>query len=422
MNQKIINSILVGDSLEILKSIEKKSVDLVYLDPPFFTEKIHTLKNRDRTKEFSFDDIWESNKGYANFLKERILLMHDCLKDSGSIFVHCDKSGEHIVRAILDQVFGEKNFQSEIIWSYKRWSNSKKGLLSAHQNIYFYSKSKNFKFNTIYTSYSETTNIDQILQRRTRDGHNKSVYDVDDKGEVKLGDKKKGVPLNDVWDIPYLNPKAKERVGYPTQKPLLLIERIIELASEKGDVVLDPFCGSGTTCVAAKLLGRKYIGIDKSKEAVELSISRIENPVRTNSNLLKNGRESYINVNKEALGLLGGLKFNPVQRNKGIDAILIDTYEGAPVLIRVQREDETISEAALYLLKAKRTKKSKKVFLIQTNDTGLFGEQVSYDGMFILQSPSIQIAKCLQEKEPTKPSTRTAKSALSSASLQAHHS
>ncbi len=290
----MINKILKGDCIEQMGLIETESVDLIYLDPPFFTEKKHTLKNRKRTKEFSFDDIWGSNKEYAGFLKERILLMHYCLKETGSIFVHCDKSGEHIVRAILDQVFGEKNFQSEIIWSYKRWSNSKKGLLPAHQNIYFYSKTKDFKFNTFYTSYSETTNLDQILQRRTRDEHNKSIYDVDEKGEVKLGDKKKGVPLNDVWEIPYLNPKAKERVGYPTQKPLLLLERIIELTTQKDDVVLDPFCGSGTTCVAAKLLDRKYIGIDKSEEAVELSLSRIDNPIKTNSTLLENGRENLM--------------------------------------------------------------------------------------------------------------------------------
>lgn len=398
MKQKIINNIIEGDCIEKLKLIDEESIDLIYLDPPFFTEKKHTLKNRERTKEFSFDDVWGSNKGYANFLKERITLMHTCLKETGSIFIHCDKSGEHIIRAILDQVFGEKNFQSEIIWSYKRWSNSKKGLLPSHQNIYFYSKTKDFKFNTIYTSYSETTNIDQILQRRTRDKHNKSIYDIDDKGEVKLGDKKKGVPLNDVWDIPYLNPKAKERVGYPTQKPLLLIERIIELASEKGDLILDPFCGSGTTCVAAKLLDRKYIGIDKSKDAVELSLSRIENPVKTNSNLLKNGRQSYINVNNEALGLLGGVKYNPVQRNKGIDAILVETYKNAPVLVRVQRENETIAEAALYLIKAKETKKSKKVILIQTNEIGLFDEQVDYEGMLILQAPSIQISHCIEKK------------------------
>lgn len=186
-----MNKILKGDCIEQMELIEKKSIDLIYLDPPFFTEKKYTLQNRERTKEFSFDDIWGSNKEYASFLNDRILLMYDCLKETGSIFVHCDKSGEHIIRSILDKVFGEKNFQSEIIWSYKRWSNSKKGLLPAHQNIYFYSKTKNFKFNTIYTAYSETTNIDQILQRRTRDKHNKSIYDIDEKGRAKLGDKKR---------------------------------------------------------------------------------------------------------------------------------------------------------------------------------------------------------------------------------------
>ncbi len=197
-------------------------------------------------------------------------------------------------------------------------------MLPAHQNIYFFSKYQNFKFFPIYTSYSETTNIDQILQRRTRDEHNKSVYELDENGDFKYGDKKKGVPLTDVWEIPYLNPKAKERVGYPTQKPLLLLERIIQLTTEKGDRILDPFCGSGTTCVAAKLLEREFIGIDKSSEAVELSLSRLNNPVKTSSNLLKNGRKSYLNADKYALALLKGIDFNPVQRNKGIDAILVD--------------------------------------------------------------------------------------------------
>ena len=392
------NSILEGDCLEKMKVIEKGTVDLVYLDPPFFTEKKHSLKNRERTKEFSFDDIWGSDKGYAEYLEERILLMHNLLNKTGSIFVHCDKSGEHIIRAILDWVFGEKNFQSEIIWSYKRWSNSKKGLLPAHQNIYFYSKTKDFKFNTTYTSYSETTNIDQILQRRTRDEHNKSVYDVDEKGEFKHGDKKKGVPLSDVWEIPYLNPKARERVGYPTQKPLLLLERIIELVTQKGDVVLDPFCGSGTTCVAAKLLERKYFGIDKSSDAVKLSLGRLENPIKTNSNLLKNGRESYVNADKDALNLLKGIDFNPVQRNKGIDAILVDTYEGFPVLVRVQKQNETLRDAASHLLKAMKTKKSKKAILIQTQEYGLFDEDINHRGIIILQSPSIQITECLKKE------------------------
>lgn len=393
-----LNRIIQGDCLEIMKSFDKKTFDLIYLDPPFFTEKKHKLKSRDRKNEFSFDDIWGSDLAYAEFLYERIAKMKEILKDTGAIFVHCDKSAEHIVRAILDNVFGADNFQSEIIWSYKRWSNSKKGLLPTHQNIYFYSNSNNFKFKTIYTAYSETTNIDQILQRRTRDEHNKSIYDISEDGTFKLGDKKKGVPLNDVWDIPYLNPKARERVGYPTQKPLLLLERIIELVTDTNDLVLDPFCGSGTTCVAAKLLGRNFIGIDKSRDAVELSIERLNNPLKTESNLLKNGRESYLNVDEDALALLGGIELNPVQRNKGIDAILVEQFEGSPVLIRVQRKNETLAEAMSYLLKAKEKKQSKKVIIIQTHENDLFENSISHDGLVIIQSPSLQIEKIIKER------------------------
>ena len=122
---------------------------------------------RTRSKEFSFDDTWGNSTRYADFIKQRIVLMHEILKEDGSIFIHCDKSGAHIIRLILDQVFGEQNFQSEIIWSYKRWSNARKGLLPTHQNIYFYSKSKTFTFNTIYTDYSETTNIDDCWRMKT---------------------------------------------------------------------------------------------------------------------------------------------------------------------------------------------------------------------------------------------------------------
>lgn len=394
----MINTVLNGDCLDQMRSIEQGSIDLIYLDPPFFTERKHTLKNRERTKEFSFDDSWGSDRGYAEFLKKRIEVMHSLLKETGSIFVHCDKSGEHIVRAILDQVFGADNFQSEIIWSYKRWSNSRKGLLPSHQNIYFYSKSKNFKFNTIYTSYSETTNIDQILQRRTRDEHNKSIYDKDSSGNIKNGDKKKGVPLSDVWDIPYLNPKAKERVGYPTQKPLLLLEQIIKLVTEEGDLVLDPFCGSGTTCVASKLLNRKYIGIDESSDAVELTRERLDNPVKTESNLLKKGRDSYVNADVSALNLLTGVEFNPVQRNKGIDAILVEQYMNTPVLVRVQKKNETIDEAASLLAKAMKTKKSKRSILVKTSlDEDLFESELDVEGMEIILSPALQVSALMKK-------------------------
>jgi len=388
---KMINKILSGDCLERMREIQEESIDLIYLDPPFFSEKRHTLKNRDRNKEFSFDDTWENDSSYADFLKKRIEVMHNLLKDTGSIFVHCDKSGEHIVRAVLDSVFGSDNFQSEIIWTYKRWSNSKKGLLPSHQNIYFYSKSKNFKFNSIFRPYSETTNIDQILQNRTRDIHNKSVYAKDSSGKVKNGESKKGVPLGDVWDIPYLNPKAKERVGYPTQKPILLLEQIIKLVTDEEDLVLDPFCGSGTTCVASKLLNRSYIGIDESEDAVKLSYERLDNPIKTESNLLKKGRNSYINADIKALNYLQGIEFNPVQRNKGIDAVLVEQFEKSPILVRVQKDDETLHQAASLLAKAMKTKKSKRSFLIKTVIDDSSEATIDFEGIAVVLSPALQI-------------------------------
>lgn len=158
------------------------------------------------------------------------------------------------MRIILDDEFGESNFRSEIIWAYKRWSNAKKGLLSGHQTIFFYSKTDNFKFNTMYTEYSPTTNVDQILQERVRNSAGKASYKYDKKGDIVIAKEKKGVPLSDVWEIPFLNPKARERTGYPTQKPVELLEKIIKISTDEGDSVFDPFCGSGTTLVAAKIL------------------------------------------------------------------------------------------------------------------------------------------------------------------------
>ena len=274
-----------GDCLNELKKVDKNSVDLIYLDPPFFTGKKQSLKDKNN-KEYSFDDSWNNVSHYQQYIETRLEQCWNALKITGSIFLHCDKSASHYLRISLDKIFGVKNFQSEIIWYYKRWSNAKKGLLNSHQVILFYSKTKNFKFNPIYKGYSPTTNIDQIFQKRVRDKNGKTIYQKSDNG-VEIINAKKGVPLSDVWEIPFLNPKAKERVGYPTQKPILLLERIIELTTDEGDLVLDPFCGSGTTLVASKLLKRRYFGIDISPEAIQLTKSRLSNPIKTESNLLK---------------------------------------------------------------------------------------------------------------------------------------
>lgn len=380
-----------GDCLNILKQFPDESFDLVYLDPPFFTQKVHRLKTRDRTTEFSFSDTWASNKDYISFLHVRLKEMKRVLASTGSIFFHCDRSASHLIRILLDDVFSTRNFRSEIIWYYRRWSNSQKSLLPAHQTIYYYTKSNQFTFNTIYQDYSESTNVDQILQRRCRDSAGKSVYERDlDGNTVPIGDKP-GVPLSDVWDIPYLNPKAEERVGYPTQKPVLLLERIIELASNRGDSVLDPFCGSGTTLVAASLWERKHVGIDISEEAISLTSQRLLRLVKTRSNLLEKGRGSYNTANKDLLSVLGDLDYVPVHRNKGIDAILKQGSGKRPVLIRIQRDGETVEEAANLLVKASQKKEPGRLFLIVTTRDS----SPTPPGVRLIETPKSQIKQLL---------------------------
>jgi site-specific DNA-methyltransferase (adenine-specific) len=361
-----VNNIIHGDCLEKLKLLDSDSVDLVYLDPPFFTQVVQKLKNKDNSKEYSFDDKWENIEEFAEYIKLRLAECKRVIKSTGSIFLHCDKIASHYLRIALDQVFGYDNFQSEIIWSYRRWSNSKKGLLNSHQVIFFYSKTNDFKFNQVFEAYSPSTNIDQIFQDRQRDKNGKVTYKKDELGNTVFAQNKKGVPMSDVWDIPYLNPKAKERTGYPTQKPILLLERIINLVTDEGDLVLDPFCGSGTTLIAAKLLNRNYIGFDKSSDAVELTNSRLENPIKSNSNLLKNGRESYNNQDQDIIEILQQIDATPVQRNKGIDGFLNINGKTQPYPIRIQRSFETLSEAKQSIISATKNNNYLKRFLLVT--------------------------------------------------------
>ena len=366
-----INKIYHGHCIEKLKEIEANKVDLIYFDPPFFTQRKHSLSNKDNSKTYEFDDKYNSIEEYLELVENVLAQSKRVLKNTGSVFLHCDKTASHNIRVVMDKVFGGENFQSEIIWSYKRWSNAKKGLLNAHQVIFFYSKTQDFKFNTLYTDYSATTNLDQILQDRERNENGKSVYKKDENGNVILGKEKKGVPLSDVWEIPYLNPKAKERTGYPTQKPVLLLNQILNIVTDEGDLVVDPFCGSGTTCVSAKSLKRQFIGIDISKDAVELANSRLEEMVISESNLLNKGTNEYQEKTEKELAILQNINAFPVQRNSGIDGFLKDHFEGLPVPVKIQGEFETIEDAIEKLEKASYGKDYKMKILIQTRETGI---------------------------------------------------
>ena len=361
-----LNKIYKGNCIKILAELESNTVDLIYFDPPFFTQKKHSLVTRDDSKKYEFSDSWESLEDYLELIESCLIECERVLKNSGSVFLHCDKVASHYIRVTLDKVFGMKNFRSEIIWSYKRWSNSKKGLLNSHQNIYFYSKSKDFKFNQYFTNYAPTTNIDQILQDRAKTANGKSVYKTDKNGKIVLGKEKKGVPLSDTWEIPYLNPKAKERVGYPTQKPVLLLKEIIKIVTDEGDLVVDPFCGSGTTCVAAKSMERDFIGIDASKDAVELANRRLEEMIITDSALLNKGYDSYLEKSDYESALLKSIDALPVQRNSGIDGFLKNHFNEKPVPVKIQGKNETLNDAIEKLEKSCQGKEYDLKIVIQT--------------------------------------------------------
>lgn len=363
------DTVILGDCLTKLSSLQDTSVDLIYLDPPFFSQKDHAMSVRSGEKTYQFSDNWQSIDDYISYLKIRVTEARNKLKSTGSLFLHCDKSASHYLKVALDQIFGAENFQSEIIWTYKRWSNNKKGLLNNHQTIFFYSKTTDFKFNPIFEDYSAATNVDQIVQLRKKDARNKAIYLRSSQGHPVLAKEKKGVPAGDVWDIPFLNPKAKERTGYPTQKPILLLEKIIKLVTDPGDLVVDPFCGSGTTLLAAKLLGRKYIGIDKSNDAVKLSLQRLQNPFKTESKLLQQGRESYNRTDKKVTDIVKSLGAVTVHRNKGIDGLISTKSEVIPFKVVFKAEDLIESAKMLHKSTQKNNYKTKAIYLLDKAET-----------------------------------------------------
>lgn len=372
------------DCLSAMKRLSDNSVDMVYMDPPFFTQKTYTLSNASGIR-YEFSDVWNSREEYLKFIKERLIECKRVMNAKASIFLHCDTAASHHLRVLLDDVFGESNFRSEIIWTYKRWSNSKKGLLPGHQTIFFYSKTKDYIFNTFYGDYSPTTNLDQILQARERDARGKAKYKYDSNGSIVLGKEKKGVPLSDVWEIPFLNPKAKERTGYPTQKPIELLEKIIKISTSEGATVLDPFCGSGTTLVAAHLLNRRYIGIDINPDAITLSEKRLEMPFKTESTLLKVGSGAYQTKSQRELSILQQFDCDIVQRNKGIDAFLKKYYLGKPVALRIQKEHESF-EDALALLSNAGKKKGCSFLVLITQHLTPYMQNILPDNMIVLPS------------------------------------
>ena len=250
-----------GDNLEVMRGMDAETADLIYADPPFGTGKDWGAYVDKRTGD-----------EYLAWIEPRLIEMRRVLAPTGSIYLHCDPTMSHYLKVLMDEVFSRANFRNEIIWHYRRWTGKAKRFQRLHDCLLFYVRSANHLFNVLYDPYT-----DKSIERR-RHHHTRTK---DRKVEYVTSVNPQGVRAGDVWHFPFINPAAKERVGYPTQKPLALLNRIVEASSNPGDVVLDPFCGSGTALVAAQSLERQWVGIDSNHDACKIAAGRLSTMFET---------------------------------------------------------------------------------------------------------------------------------------------
>lgn len=301
-----------GDNLEVLREkIPDETFDLIYLDPPFNSNRNYNVIFKEGMVESSaqtnaFEDSWhwtqgtqkifdhlvrETNENISNLMQSfakilglqndmmayltmmtiRLIELRRVLKSTGSIYLHCDPTASHYLKIVMDAVFGAKNFRNEIIWTYRRWPSKSKMFQTMHDTIFFYVKdaNKNYVFNTILQPLADIT-------LKIHKGKKQQATFIDGKRLSRDQEEESiGTPIPDYWYIPAVAGNAKERLGYPTQKPEALLDRIIEASSNEGDLILDPFCGCGTTIAVAEKLNRNWIGIDVSSLAIKVIKDRL---------------------------------------------------------------------------------------------------------------------------------------------------
>ena len=364
-----------GENLDFLRGMNSQTVDLIATDPPFNKGKDFHATPESLSAGARFQDRWrwkedvqtewvdaikddqprvyslinhvvggidndpktrkrlggrEDLAAFLCFMGVRLIEMRRVLKDTGSLYLHCDPTASHYLKALMDAIFGDKNFRNEIVWHYGKWSNAARYFQRNHDLILFYSKNSDYAF---YKQFS----VSDDMRRKLAIGYQVNrpsgvkqliVYDrakaADKIAEgnydavVYRDDENPGALLHDTWcDINIINSQSRERMGYPTQKPLALYERIIKASSNEGDLVLDPFCGCATTPIAAERLGRQWVGMDLWDGAYAIINQRIEE----NKQLLADGNVKII---------LRDIKDPPIRADGGEDA---PTFE-----LRLQRQ------------------------------------------------------------------------------------
>ena len=312
MQNRPASHLYYGDNLEVLRAhVPSESVDLVYLDPPFNSNATYNILFRsptgasadaqieafedswhwNDTAEHAFDQVARSGNtkafdllnamraflgendmmAYLAMMAVRLLELHRVLKPTGILYLHCDPTASHYLKLLLDGVFGKANFRNEIIWCYRKWSVTQGQFVRNHDVILFFSKENGrHVFNPLFTAPSPGT------MKRWKGRKQVATFEDGVRKASSEADAEAQSAMPDWWEVSILNPNSKERLGYPTQKPLALLDRIIAASSREGDMVLDPFCGCGTAVHAAQRLGRQWIGID----VTHLAISLIEKRMR----------------------------------------------------------------------------------------------------------------------------------------------
>ncbi|MCY4366332.1 MAG: site-specific DNA-methyltransferase [Chloroflexi bacterium] len=297
------NRLIWGDNLHVMRQLPSNSVDLIYIDPPFFSGKEYNVMWGDSNELRSFNDIWEGGlDGYLIWLNARLYEMKRLLKTTGSIYVHCDWHASHYIKVEMDRIFGNSFFMNEVIWHYKSFhGNVKRYYPRKHDVLLVYTKPGKWTFNRQYDENNEDTidftrwneylvdgykimgsNMPMQDSRFTRFYRRWVKQNGREPGPDDVVYEVKGQALDTVWDIKPVDPKdSEERIGYPTQKPETLLERIISASSYEGDVVADFFVGGGTTAAVAQRLGRHFIACDQSRVAIAVTAERLKQQAQT---------------------------------------------------------------------------------------------------------------------------------------------
>jgi len=297
------NALFTADNLYVLNGMNSDCIDLIYLDPPFNSKRLYKAPVGSKAAGAAFEDMWswedvdsalmvrlsethpflvdyitsierihsKAMMAYIAYMAQRLFEMHRVLKPTGSIYLHCDPTASHYLRVVMDRIFGKNNFRNEIIWFYHDTpGRPKRDFARKHDTILRYTKSDDWVFD------SDSVRIPILAASKAR---YKTARTLGGKQYVGGESASKGKIPESVWQLPAVKRNARESTGYPTQKPLKLLDRIISASSVEGDVVLDPFCGCATTCVSAQHLRRKWIGIDLSEKTEALIRDRLADDV-----------------------------------------------------------------------------------------------------------------------------------------------